>query len=121
MKTKTILILIGVAALAMTMACTGSFANGAGASNSANYVSDLQNKQESVASIKEDSVNIEKEFARKLNESGVVCTPGGDYSKLDVAAMNLIELIPPSTRINMEAGKAPAALPPEAGTDKSSK
>jgi hypothetical protein len=72
MKLKTILQIIGVTALAITMAGSAAFANGTGASNSANYVSDLQKKQESVASIKEDTVMIEKELARKLNESGAL-------------------------------------------------
>jgi hypothetical protein len=80
-------------------------------------VSDLQNKQESVVSIKEDSVNIEKEFARKLNESGAICTPRGDYSKLDVDANSIIESMPLSSRISLDAGKIPAALQPETRTE----
>jgi predicted methyltransferase len=118
MKLKTIFTLIGVMALTITMASPASFCNGAGASNSANYVSDLQNKQESVTSIKEDTVNIQKELLRKIDETGVVCSPGGQFSKLEVSGKELIELVPPSARIYLEACRMSGTLTPQADTKK---
>jgi len=113
MKTKTSLILIGIIVLTIAMATSLSFANGTGASSSANYVSDLQNKQDSVTSIKEDSINIERELLRKLDETGVVRSPRGEYSQLHISGKDLMELMPLTGKVDLTAGKALGALQPQ--------
>lgn len=119
MKIQTILTLIVVAVLAIAMASPASYCNGAtGASNSANYVSDLQKKQESVAAIREDTVNIEKELLRKLDETGVVCSPRGQFSKLKLSGKELVELVPPSARACLEAVRMSGTLQPQADSKK---
>ena len=69
MKIKAISILIGLILLIMTIVYTNYFTNSTDIFNNVNYTLDLQNKQEYITYIKEDSVNIEKEFIRKLNEN----------------------------------------------------
>lgn len=121
MRYKLILTLIVVTALAALMTDQDVFCNGTGASNSANYVSDLQNKQESVAAIKEDSVNIEKELLRKIDETGVVCSPRGQFSRLKVSGKDLMELVPPSARVCVEAAHMVGTVSPQAETVKKKK
>jgi len=83
-------------------------------SNCVNYVSDIEKKHESVAGIKENGEDIQRRLMKKFK------TPEGDktgqmlrLTKLEMSGKDLIELIPATTKIYMEARPMSGTLPPE--------
>ncbi|MFA6078944.1 MAG: hypothetical protein WC779_04275 [Candidatus Omnitrophota bacterium] len=82
--------------------------------NCVNYVSDIEKKHESVSGIKENGEDIQRRLMKKFK------TPEGDKSgqllrltKLEISGKELIELMPPTTKIYMEARPMSGTLPPE--------
>ncbi len=83
-------------------------------SNCVNYVSDIEKKHESLAGIKENGEDIQKRLMKKFKTPAVDKT--GQVlrlTKLEMSGKDLIELMPPSAKIYMEARPMSGTLPPE--------
>jgi hypothetical protein len=85
------------------------------------YISDLQGKQESISSIREDIGNIEKGLIKKtdLLKDGLQRIKEG-ISKLKLTGKDIAQMMPPSAKIYMEVRPMSGTLSPKTNhkTDK---
>lgn len=109
MKTKNVVTLVVMAHLLFSVPAL--FCDGAALTTQANYANVLEAKQGSLVSIREDADEIALGLTRRVKISDQ------RVRRLDLTGQNLMEIMPPASRINLEPSRMSCTVSPQSNSE----
>lgn len=110
---RQLFIIAGVVVLYVLFPGPAVFCEGAALPAQSGYATDLETKQESLVSIKEDTEKIESALIRRVKISeGMKHLNDHRLRELEATGQNLMEITPPASRINLESCRMSGTISP---------
>jgi hypothetical protein len=111
---RRLFMIAGVVVVYVLFSAQAVFCEGAPLPAQANYANDLETKQESLVSIKEDTEKIESALICRVKISeGIKQVNDQRLRGLESTGQSLMEIMPPASRINLESCRMSGTISPQ--------